>query len=211
MSVVVHHMPSLGRLQHTLPEEGEAGPPTALTFPELQAVDVAFGDAIAPFQREPRGDRDHIILQSPREAGELVDAAVRGFGHPRLEVLAPALPHQGQKGLNQLVGPCYLRVYLAELLDRELRVLGPLHGGANQGERYRTRRWPLGACIRRALRLRGQPGFAGPSQRRDKAADGPGGVRIPERLNLAPELHAASPTRAPAADEIGDVGRQHMR
>jgi hypothetical protein len=46
--VVVNHMPSLGHLQHTLPEEGETGPPIALTFHELQAVDLAFGDAVAP-------------------------------------------------------------------------------------------------------------------------------------------------------------------
>jgi hypothetical protein len=77
-SVVVNHMPSLGRLQHTQPEAGEAGLAIVLRFHELQAVDLTFGNAVAPCQREPRGDRDRIIFQSPRQAGELVDAAVRG-------------------------------------------------------------------------------------------------------------------------------------
>jgi hypothetical protein len=38
---------------HTLPEEGEAGPPIALVFDELEAMDLDFGDAVAPLEREP--------------------------------------------------------------------------------------------------------------------------------------------------------------
>jgi hypothetical protein len=140
--VVVNHVPSLGRLQHTPPEEGEASPPITLTFHELQAMDLTCGDAVAPVQREPCSDRDDIIFQSPRDAGELVDAAVSGFGHPCLQILAPALPCDGQKGLDQLVDPCHLCIDLAELLNIELRVLGPFRGGADEGERYRTRRGP---------------------------------------------------------------------
>ena len=37
---------SLGRLQDPLAEEGEAGPSIALTLHELEAVDLAFGDAV---------------------------------------------------------------------------------------------------------------------------------------------------------------------
>ena len=44
---------ALGCLKHTLPEEGEAGSPIALAFHELQAMDLAFGDAVAPLEREP--------------------------------------------------------------------------------------------------------------------------------------------------------------
>jgi len=58
-------------------------------------MDLAFGHAVAPLEGEPGGDRGQVLLQSPREAGQLVDAAVSGFCHPRLQVMAPALPRDG--------------------------------------------------------------------------------------------------------------------
>jgi hypothetical protein len=79
-------------------------------------MDLAFGNAVAPLQGEPGCDRGQVLLQSPREAGQLVDAAVSGFCHPRLEVMASVLPRDGQKGLDQLVSPCNTRVYLANCI-----------------------------------------------------------------------------------------------
>jgi hypothetical protein len=54
---VVRHSPSLRGLQEALPQERHAGPSIAVALEELQAVDVAFRDAVAPGQGEPRGDR----------------------------------------------------------------------------------------------------------------------------------------------------------
>jgi hypothetical protein len=40
-------------VQDALAEEREAGPAIALTLDELQAMDLAFGDAVAPREGEP--------------------------------------------------------------------------------------------------------------------------------------------------------------
>jgi hypothetical protein len=71
-------------------------------------MDLAFRDGVAPRQGQPGGDRGQVFLQSPREAGQLADAAVSGFCHPRLEGMAPALPRdntaqRGQDALGAVV------------------------------------------------------------------------------------------------------------
>jgi hypothetical protein len=43
----------LGRLEDTLPEEGEAGPPITLALHELEAMDMACRDPVAPLQGVP--------------------------------------------------------------------------------------------------------------------------------------------------------------
>jgi hypothetical protein len=68
-------------------------------------MNLAFRGPITPPQREPRFDGDEVVLQVPREADHLCDAAVRRRGYPRLQVLASALPGEGQKGLAQRIGP----------------------------------------------------------------------------------------------------------
>lgn len=50
-------------------------------------------------------DRCQVLLQSTREAGQLVYSAGRGLRHPRLPGLAPALPDHRQGGLAQRMRP----------------------------------------------------------------------------------------------------------
>ena len=94
----------LGRLQDPLAEEGKTGPPIALALHELQAVDLAFGDAVVPLEGEPRGDGAQVILQAPREASQCLNPTLGRLRHPGLQVAAPALPDYGEKGLGQLIG-----------------------------------------------------------------------------------------------------------
>jgi hypothetical protein len=152
-----------------------------------------------------------IILEPTGEASHFRDATVGRLRHPRLQGVASALPDDGQKGLNQLVGPCDARIQLAELVDIDRRILGSLPGRAYQGERHRAGGRPLGTRVRRGLRLGRQSGFTGAPQLGDEAADRSGRVGVAPRLNLTPELHAVGPTLPPAADQVGDKGRQHPR
>src|SRR5919108_3410244 len=61
--------PGLCRLQDTLPQQREARPPIALALHELEAMELALGDAVTPLQGQPRGDGDQVILEPAREAG----------------------------------------------------------------------------------------------------------------------------------------------
>jgi hypothetical protein len=45
---VIHRPQRLGGLQDALPEERETSPPIALALHQFQAMDVAFGDTVAP-------------------------------------------------------------------------------------------------------------------------------------------------------------------
>jgi hypothetical protein len=121
-----------------LSEKGKAGPPIALALHELQAVDLAFGDPVAPLEGESGLNGMKIILEPTGEAGHFRDATVGRLRHPRPQGVASALPDDGQKGLNQLVGPCEARSQLAELVDIDRRILGSLPGRAYQGERHRA-------------------------------------------------------------------------
>jgi hypothetical protein len=60
---------------------------------------------------------------------------------------------------------------------------------------------------------RGLSDFGCAPQPGDEAAHGPGGVGVAEGLNLAPELNAVRvrPALVPAADQVWNVGRQHLR
>src|SRR5467141_3650331 len=93
----------LGGLQHTLPQEPDVCPSIALTLEQLQAVDMALDRTIAPGQGEPRCDRREILLQALGKACERLNPARRCLGHPRLQGVAPALPHERQKRLAQRV------------------------------------------------------------------------------------------------------------
>jgi hypothetical protein len=73
----------LCHLEDTLPYEGEPGSPIALALHELQAMDLAFGHAVAPLAGEPGGDRSQVLLQSTGKPGELIDATVHRLGHPQ--------------------------------------------------------------------------------------------------------------------------------
>ena len=87
----------LGRLEDTLPEECDAGPPVTLALHELEAMDMSFRDPVAPFQGESGFNRDEVLLQPTREASQLLNPSVGGLGHPRLQVMALALPDHAQK------------------------------------------------------------------------------------------------------------------
>lgn len=60
-----HQLPTLGHLQDALPEECHAGPSLALALQEYQPMDLAFGDAVAPREGEPRDD-GHQMMPSGR-------------------------------------------------------------------------------------------------------------------------------------------------
>jgi hypothetical protein len=60
-------LPTRGHLPDALPEECPAGPSIALALQEFQPLDLAFGDAVAPLEGEPRDDGPQVVLQAPRE------------------------------------------------------------------------------------------------------------------------------------------------
>jgi len=80
-------------------------------------MDAAFRDPVAPLQGEPGRHGAQSLLQPTGEAGQLPDAAVGSRGHPRLQVLASALPDNGQKGLAQGVRSGQARLRLAALVQ----------------------------------------------------------------------------------------------
>jgi hypothetical protein len=172
-------------------------------------MDLAFGDAVAPLEGEPSLNGTKIILEPTGEAGQFHDTTIGRLRHPCLQGVASTLPDKGQKGLNQLVGPCYARIQLTEVVDIDGRILGLRGTRADHLKRDRTSGRPLGARVRRALPLRWVPRVGGPSQPRDEAADGPGGVGVAERRQLTPELPTIRAALSPAADQIEDVGGQH--
>jgi hypothetical protein len=57
----VHAGCSEGNLQDTLPEERKTGPAIGLALHQFQAMDLAFSDAVTPFQGEPGGDGRQIL------------------------------------------------------------------------------------------------------------------------------------------------------
>ena len=64
--------PYRGRRQDALPLEREAGPPIALTLHELQAMDLAFGHAVAGLQL--RNGKAVVLLSQgiPEPAGHVL-------------------------------------------------------------------------------------------------------------------------------------------
>jgi hypothetical protein len=155
-----------GREEDTVPQKHKTCPAIALALEQLQAVDMALDGTIAPGQGEPRLDRREILLQALGKAGERRNPARRGLGHPCLEGVAPALPHERQKRLAQRVGLPDGLVHLTQVVDIELSILRPLCFGAYPGERDGASRWPLrvGGRARSASR--------GPSRLRLPAAVG---------------------------------------
>ena len=93
---------------------------------------MALDRTIAPGEREPRCDRREILPQALGKAGERLNPARRGLGHPRLEGVAAALPHERQKGLAQCVGLPDGWVHLAQLVHIELGILRSLGFRAHQ-------------------------------------------------------------------------------
>ena len=114
-----------------------------LAFEELQAGDLAFHRAMAPGQGESRGDRGQVLLQLAGEAGHRI--AVGGRRDPSLQVTAPALPDHGEKGLGQPLCLRDMGVHLTELVQRGLRLRGPLGHPADHHKRHRPSGRPLGA------------------------------------------------------------------
>src|SRR5213593_2407366 len=123
----------LGGLHHTLPQELDVCPSIALALEQLQAVDMALDGTIAPGQGEPCFDRREILPQALGKACKRLNPARRCLGHPRLESVATALPHEHQKRLAQRVGLPDGLVYLTKLVDIELGILRPLCSGAYPG------------------------------------------------------------------------------
>jgi hypothetical protein len=113
----------LGDLEHPLPQEPDVCPAIALALEQLQAVNMALDGPIAPGQGKPRFDCGEILLQALGKAGERLNPVRRGLGHPRLEDVAPALPHAYQKRLAQRVGVPNGVVDLPELIDIQLGIL----------------------------------------------------------------------------------------
>ena len=122
----------LGRLHHSLPQKLDVCPAIALALEQLQAADMALDGTIAPGEREPRCDRREILPQALGKAGERLNPARRGLGHPRLEGVTAALPHERQKRLAQCVGLPDGWVHLAQLVHIELGVLRRFASGHTQ-------------------------------------------------------------------------------
>src|SRR5262249_34496207 len=101
-------------------------------------MDLAFGDAVAPRHGETGCDGGEVVLESTGEASQLFDSTVDDLGHPRLEVMAPALPDEVEKGLAQRMHPCDARIPMAELVEIRLSVTRLLRGGAHHDERHRA-------------------------------------------------------------------------
>ena len=115
-------LPTLGHLQDALPEECHAGPSIALALQEFQPMDLAFGDAVAPLEGEPRDDGPQVVLQAPREASERIDATVDGLRHPCLQGLALTFPDERQKGLAQRIRSRDVGIHVAELVQIRLHL-----------------------------------------------------------------------------------------
>jgi hypothetical protein len=141
----------LGCVQHALPEEGNAGPPIALTLEALQPMDLAFGDAVVPRQREPSLHGGQVVLQPTREPSHLLDPAGGRLRHPCVQVMAPALPDHGQKGLDERMGSRDACLHLTALVEIPLCVVRPMSRRAHHDERHRTGRRSLRVGRRRAL------------------------------------------------------------
>jgi hypothetical protein len=84
---VCHHTSqrSLGCVEHTLPEEGEASPPIALAFEELESGDLPLHVAVAPGPGEARRDGGRVLPhpQAKRASASRplpVAAVIQDFG-----------------------------------------------------------------------------------------------------------------------------------
>jgi hypothetical protein len=195
--------PGLRRLgEDTVPQECTAGTAIALALEQLQAVDMALDGTIAPGQGEARCDCREILPQALGQAGERLNPTGRGLGDPGLQGLAPAFPHERQKGLAQCRGLRHGGVALAEVLDIPLGVLRPLRGGAPPGKRDGPGRRPLWARGRGGLRLGGPSGLARPPQPGDQTGHSAGGVSLALRPQLAPALPAVRAALPPALDYV---------
>jgi hypothetical protein len=109
-----------------LPAEGKAGSAIALALHELEAMALAFGDAVAPLEGESGLNGWQIHREHTGEAGHFRDAPVGCLRHPRTEGVASALPDEDPKGLAQGIGPGHAGIQLAQLLNRDLRRRRPL-------------------------------------------------------------------------------------
>jgi hypothetical protein len=87
-----------------------------------------------------KNDLVECLKSLPSESEE-----VRESRHPRLAVIAPALPRAGQPGWDQLVGPCPPCICRAARLAIRPRVLPPLGGRTDAGERAGAPAAPGGA------------------------------------------------------------------
>src|SRR5262245_59084292 len=177
----------LDGLHHALPQEPDARPAIALALEQLQAVDLALDRPIAPGQGEPRCDRLELLPQALGKACKRLNPARGGLGHPGLQGITPALPHERQKRLAQRVGLPDGVVHLPELVDIELGILRPLGFGAHPGERDGAGRWPLRAGVVRGLGLGGPAGFTRPAQSRNETRDRPGRLAIAQGPEFPPE------------------------
>ena len=90
---------------------------------------------VAPGQSEARFDGREILLEALSKAGERLNPARYGLGHPCLQGVAPALPYERQKRLTQRVSLPDGLVSLAQLVNIELGILRPLCVGAHPSER----------------------------------------------------------------------------
>jgi hypothetical protein len=88
---------SSGWQEDALPQERKAGTPIALAFEQLETIDMPFDGAVAPGQREARFDGREILLEALSKAGERLNPARYGLGHPCLQGGAPAPPYERQK------------------------------------------------------------------------------------------------------------------
>jgi hypothetical protein len=111
------------RPEDALPQERKAGTPIALAFEQLETIDMPFDGAIAPRQGEPRFDCREILLEALGKAGERLNPARHGLGHPCLQGVAPAFPHERQKRLAQCIGLPDGWVSLTSLVNIELGIL----------------------------------------------------------------------------------------
>ena len=120
--MIAHPRGFLGGLQRAAPQQREACASIALALEPLQTGDLAFHGAIALGQGEPGFDGRKVLLQALGEAAERLNPAVGRCGHPRVKRVAPALPHECQKGLAQLIRLGNRGVCLGQLVHIRLGV-----------------------------------------------------------------------------------------
>jgi hypothetical protein len=110
----------LGRRNHTLSEKPDVCPSIALALEQLQAVDMALDGTVAPGEGQPGFDRREFFVQALGEACERLHPARRRLRHPRLQGVAPGLPHKRPKRLAQRTGLRQRWVHLGELIHIQI-------------------------------------------------------------------------------------------
>ena len=151
------------RTQHSNPQQLHAGATVHLAFEELQTIDMSFGLAVAPRQRESCSHGSQIVLQASSEAahlggtaaGQALQPSVELSGTPPMhepEELPGEAPHFSDDWLDPTEGlhePLVIRMF--GFVDRNL---APSHDPAERAPCRRARHRAHGRRARRRRALR---------------------------------------------------------